>query len=187
MNSLAGWIRKAQGDDAVITTLDAGKAQLLQREFQVRVHLRDLAAGIQPQDKMQVLAVSFDPTSELGTLPIIVLTFWLRESRTVIVQYSLEEQVEWRVPWYTPNSVTFSDHEIRTIEKRLPELVTQALFKVGVSGTGGAVTVWCHQFGFGANGDEGPNDRAHQDWPIRRALGLEMRLDRGTGGTVAPS
>ncbi len=168
----------------MITTLDAGTAQLLQREFQVRVHRRDLAPGIRPQDKMQVLAVSFDPTGKPETFPIIVRAFWLRESRTVIVQYSLEEQVEWRSHWYAPNSVTFSDHEIRRIEERLPELVTHALSKAGVSGTDGAVTVWCHRFGFGVNGNAGPNDRAHQDWPIRRALGLEMRLDRGTGEAI---
>lgn len=168
----------------MIITLDAGTTHLLQREFRVQVHRRDLAAEIQPQDKMQLFAVSFDPISEPGTFPIIVLTFWLRESRTVIVQYSLEEQVEWRGFGSRPNSYTFSDLELQRIEERLPELVTQALSRARIDDTGGAVTVWRHRLGLGMNSNEGMGQRAHQDWAIRRALGLTMRLDTGPDGVA---
>jgi len=173
----------------VITTLDAGTARLVSREFRVRVHQRDLSAGIQPQDKMQVWAVSFDPTGDPGTLPIIVRAFWLRESRTVIAQYSLEEQVEWRGFWSAPNRVSFSGTEMRSIEARLPDLVVQALVRAGVEGVDGetgAVTVWGHRFGVAMNRNEAMGERAHHDWAIRRVLDLEMRLGGGASGTADP-
>lgn len=173
--------------DAVITTLDAGTTHLMSRDFRVLVHQRDLSPGIRPQDKMQLFVMSFDPASHPGTFPIIVRAFWLRESRTVIVEHSLEEQVEWRGFGGAPNIYTFSDLEIRRIEERLPKLVVQALSKSEIIETGGDVTVWHHRLGFGGNPYDGPGERAHPNWAIRRALGLEMRLDRGTGETATPA
>jgi hypothetical protein len=70
----------------MILTRFGGTVRVHGRSFMAQVHQRELAPDVRSQDKMQVFAVSFEPTHEPGTFPVIVLAFWLRESRTVVVQ-----------------------------------------------------------------------------------------------------
>lgn len=159
----------------MILTRSGGTVWVQGRPFKAQVNQRELTPGIRPQDKMQVFAVSFEPIQKLGTFPVIVLAFWLRESRTVIVQYSLEEEVQYRGRWCLETGSTFSMPDIVHIENRLPNLVAQALSAAGVDMAGFTVVSRRQSIGLGTNEGVIIGGMPYQDWAIRRALGLDTR------------
>ncbi|MGI4792247.1 MAG: hypothetical protein ACRYFS_25765 [Janthinobacterium lividum] len=169
----------------MILTRSGGTVRVQGRPFKVQVHSRELVPGVQPQDAMQVLAVSFEPTEKPGIFPVIVLAFWLRESRTVIVQYSLEEQVEYRGRGGLETGYTFSMPDIVHIENRLPEFVAQALSTAGIDMAGFTIVSRRQSIGIGMNDGPTIGGVPYQDWAIRRALGIVTRPGGRAGDAPA--